>query len=426
MRTGDLAMARSKIIMSGGRFASLILALLLTGSISNAFAASANSSSAQPSAEWAKVLAKAKGETVSLWMWGGDPQGNSYVDNFLAPAVAKYGIKLRRVPIADTKDALNRVLAEHQANSHHGAVDLIWVNGDNFRTGIQAGIWSCHWANHLPNAIYENPADPLLISDFGTPVNGCEAPWHKAQFSFVYNAANVKNPPKTLLDLFSWLKSHPGRFTYPQASDFTGDAFLRQTLNAVSEGYKNVPLAYSISDYNRLTGPLWKTLSDINPYLWRSGQTYPQTSMALDKLFSDDQVDFTMTYGPATLTQLVKSGTFPSQTKILPLSEGTLGNASFLGIPNTSGNQAGAQVVANIALSPDQQLVKANPKIWGQFTVLDINRLPFNYKALFANLPESSVVPSFKVLSHNANPELSAAWVNPLADGWRKNILHAP
>jgi len=424
--TGDLVMAQGKIIKSSQRLAGLAIVLLLTVGTSSAIAAGNGSTSARSSSAWAKIVSKAKGQTVSLWMWGGDVKANSYVDKSLIPAAAKYGVKLRRVPIADTKDALNRVLAEHQAKSHNGSVDLIWVNGDNFKTGLQAGIWSCNWANHLPNSKFVNPIDPLLISDFGTPVNGCEAPWHKAQFSFVYNAANVASPPKTLLEFFSWAKSHPGRFTYPQASDFTGAAFLRQSLNAVSGGYKNVPLAYSIADYDRLTISLWEALSELNPYLWRSGQTFPRTSVELDKLFSDGQVDFTMTYGPATLTQLVTSGTFPKETKILPLSEGTLGNASFLGMPNTSGNQAGAQVVANIALSPEQQLIKANPKIWGQFTVLDMNRLPANYKALFAKLPKSSVVPSFKVLSLNANPELSADWVNPLTDGWRKNILHAP
>lgn len=418
-------MHRGQLARIGRILVSAALMVLFSAHLSTAPAANPQSGNLKQADVWEKIVKKAKGQTVALWMWGGDPKANSYVDKVLAPAAAKFGVKLRRVPIADTKDAVNRVLAEHQAKSQHGSVDLIWVNGDNFRTGVQAGIWKCDWANHLPNAKYENPKDPLLVSDFGTPVNGCETPWHKAQFSFVYNATTVTNPPKTLTELFSWVKSHPGRFTYPQASDFTGAAFLRQALNAVSGGYKKVPLAFSQADYDHLTGPLWTTLSDINPDLWRSGQTYPQTSVELDKLYSDGQVDFTMTYGPATLTKLVSDGTFPSQTKILPLSEGTLGNASFLGLPNTSGNQEGAEVVANLALSPDQQLKKANPQVWGQFTVLDITRLPADIKTAFAKLPKSLVVPSFDVLSRNANPELSAEWVNPLIDGWRKNILHA-
>lgn len=49
-----------------------------------------------------------------------------------------------------------------------------------------------------------------------------------------------------------------------------------------------------------------------------------------------------MTYGPATLTKLVADGTFPKTTKVLTLTDGTVGNASFLAIPSTSGHHAGA------------------------------------------------------------------------------------
>ncbi|MEO8773383.1 MAG: hypothetical protein ABI263_03605, partial [Gelidibacter sp.] len=54
-------------------------------------------------------------------------------------------------------------------------VDLVWVNGDNFKTGQQASLWRCAWSGSLPNMKYTAPNDPLLTSDFGTPVNGCEA-----------------------------------------------------------------------------------------------------------------------------------------------------------------------------------------------------------------------------------------------------------
>ena len=382
-------------------------------------------SSAFDSAAWAKVVAKARGETVSLWMWGGDPKGNAYVDKILTPAAAKFGIKLRRVPIADTKDAINRVLIEKQAGSHRGAVDLIWVNGDNFRTGVQSGIWRCGWAQFLPNAKALQPNDPVLTSDFGTPVNGCEAPWHKAQFTLVYNAANVKTPPSSLKDLFQWVTVHPGRFTYPAPPDFTGSAFVRQSLYAVSGGYPNVPSRYSAGVFKRVTRPLWAELSSLTPYLWRKGETYPQTSVELDNLYSQGQVDFTMTYGPATLTKLVKDGTFPPSTKVLSLKEGTLGNASFLGLPNTSGSSAGAEVVANLALSPEQQAAKADPRIWGQFTVLDLTRLPTAKQSLFRKFPTSNIVPLFEVLSRNANPELAAGWVGKLDNAWRASVLHA-
>jgi putative spermidine/putrescine transport system substrate-binding protein len=330
---------------------------------------------------------------------------------------------VRRVPVADTKDAMTRLLAERQAGRSDGSVDLVWVNGDNFATGQQAGAWRCGWADKLPNYALVDPTDPLLKADFGKPVNGCEAPWSKAQFSVVYNSATVKDPPTSLTGLLQWAKAHPGRFTYPAPPDFTGSVFVRQALYSVSGGYQAVPTAYDKSAYDRLTPALWQTLTDLKPALWRQGATYPKDSVALDKLFADGQIDFTLTYGPATLTALVQQGTFGPATKILPLAEGTVGNASFLALPVTANDSAGAQVVANLALSPAQQVAKANPSIWGQFTVLDKKRLSAADVKSFTALPTSSVVPPFEVLSRNANPELSSSWVPKLDQGWRAAVL---
>jgi putative spermidine/putrescine transport system substrate-binding protein len=110
---------------------------------------------------------------------------------------------------------------------------------------------------------------------------------------------------------------------------------------------------------------------------------------------------------------------------VLPLEEGTIGNASFLAIPITSGNTAGAQVVADLALSPAQQVAKADPGVWGQFTALDVAALPAEAADTFSALPASPVVPPYDVLSRNANPELAAAWVPALDEGWRRNVLAA-
>ena len=377
-----------------------------------------------PSARpWAQVLDGARGQTVSLWMWGGDPQGNAYVDDVLAPAAAKLGITVKRVPIADTKDAINRVLTEKQAGRTDGAVDLVWVNGDNFATGRQGGLWACGWADHLPDTRFTAPGDPLLTSDFGTPVDGCEAPWSKAQFTFVYDSARVTDPPHSMNGLLDWITVHPGRFTYPAPPDFTGSVFVREALYATAAGYAKVPATYSPSAYDAVTPPLWTRLSALKPSLWRAGQTYPKDSVQLDDLFARGQVDFTMTYGPATLTSLVAKGTFPKTTRVLTLDEGTVGNASFLAIPSTSGHQDAAQVVANLALSPAQQVAKADPAVWGQFTVLDPALLPASQAAALAQLPASAVVPTYAVLARNANPELSAAWVAKLDGGWRRNVL---
>lgn len=376
-------------------------------------------------ASWSEIQDEARGQTVSLWMYGGDEQGNTYVDDVLVPAAQRAGVTLRRVPIADTGDALNRILAERQAGVTDGDVDLVWVNGDNFGTGKQAGAWLCGWTESLPNTALTDPADPLLTNDFGNPVDGCESPWHKAQFTLVYNADRVPDPPTDFLGVLDWAQANPGRFTYPAPPDFTGSVFIREALIAVAGGPQNVPLQFSQQDYDRLAPPLFDRLNALKPDLWRAGATYPQTSSELNDLYAGGQVDMTMTYGPATLTELVADGTYPPQTKVLTLTDGTVGNASFLAIPSTSGSSAGARVVANLALSPEQQLEKAKPEVWGQFTVLDLNRLSATDRAAFDALPRSPVVPPYDVLARDAHAELAAGWVAPLDEGWRRNVLAA-
>lgn len=398
-------------------------ALLAAGTVLLAACAAPGAPATESDRSWAEIKEEAEGQTVSLWMWGGDPKGNAYVDDVLVPAAERAGVTLRRVPVADTKEALNQVIAERQAGRTDGSVDLVWVNGDNFATGLQAGAWRCGWADDLPNMQYTDPEDPLLTSDFGTPVEGCEAPWHKAQFTLVYDSAKIADPPTSLAGVLDWAQQNPGRFTYPAPPDFTGAAFVRQLLYSVSGGHESVPAEFDQAAYDELTPALWERLREVAPALWRNGRTYPRDSAALDKLFAQGQVDMTMTYGPATLTELVADGTFPETTRVLPLDEGTLGNASFLAIPSTSGSSAGAMVVADLALSPEQQRLKADPGIWGQFTVLDEDRLPADEQEAFGELPDSPVVPPYPVLSRNANPELSSAWVPALDEGWRRAVL---
>ena len=388
-----------------------------------ACSADAGASSEQSYETWDEVVAAAEGQTVKLWMYGGDEQGNAYVNDVLVPAAAEQGVTLEQVPIVDTPDALNRILSEVQASETDGEVDLVWVNGNNFGTGKEAGAWECGWTDLLPNMALTDPADPLLLDDFGTPVDGCEAPWHKAQFTFVYNSDTVTDVPSTLDELLDWARANPGRFTYPAPPDFTGSVFVREVLYSVSGGYENVPLAYSEEAFEELTPALYDELTDLAPSLWRGGETYPQNSNELNELFANGEVDVTMTYGPATLTELVADGTYPAGTQVLTLDEGTVGNASVLGLASTSGSKAGAMVVANLALSVEQQVAKAEPDVWGQFTVLDLDQLSDEERALFEALPSSPVVPSYDVLSENANPELAAAWVTPIDEAWRAQVL---
>jgi len=176
------------------------------------------------------IAKQAHGQTVRWWLYGGDDKVNAYVDDVVAPAARKLGVQIRRVPVTDTADAVQRVVAERRAGKRSGgAVDLIWINGENFATGKQAGLWLRGWARGLPNARrYVDQGDPAISHDFQVPVDGQESPWQRAAFVYAYDSAKLKAPPQDLDGLLAYAKAHPGRVTYPVPPDFTGSAFVRQ------------------------------------------------------------------------------------------------------------------------------------------------------------------------------------------------------
>lgn len=103
---------------------------------------------------WEEVLAAADGSTVNWFMWGGSETINANVDNDIGKVMKeRYNITLNRVPITDTVDVVNKVLDESAAGvDTGGTVDLIWINGENFRTLKSAGLLYGPWSESIPNA----------------------------------------------------------------------------------------------------------------------------------------------------------------------------------------------------------------------------------------------------------------------------------
>ena len=172
---------------------------------------------------FADIRSEARGQTVRWWMSGGDDRINAYVAERVKPAAERLGVKLERVPISDTADAVQRVVAERRAGRDSGgAVDLIWINGENFAAGKQAGLWLEDWSEDLANSRYVDFSDPSIAKDFQVPIEGQEAPWSRAALIYAGDERRVPQPPRDLDALLAWARQHPGRFTYPAPPDFTG------------------------------------------------------------------------------------------------------------------------------------------------------------------------------------------------------------
>lgn len=376
--------------------------------------------------DWETILADARGTTVNIYMWGGDELTNSWMDGFVSDKLLEqYGITLNRVPMGPD-EYLNKLLGEKQAGKQVGTIDMLWINGENFRTARQAELLWGPFAEKIPNFVqYVDKDAPDIAYDFGYPVEGYEVPWGKAQFVFGYDMARTTNPPKSAEELLAWVKENPGRFTYPELPDFTGSVFVRHLMYELCGGYEAFPYTDEVDKeaLDKQLQPLWDYLKEMKPYLWREGTTYPSGIAILHQLFADGEIDLTMTYIPALLSGWIDQGLLPDTVRTYVWDKGTIGNTHFLAIPFNAPNKEGAMVLANFLLSPEAQLSKYIPKNWGDLLALDTNKLPADFLAELEAINTGIATLSPEVLQNHRVPEISAAYIPVIEELWKERVI---
>lgn len=373
---------------------------------------------------WDEIGTEAKGGTVNWFMWGGSDTINAYVSDYVAGRLkAEYDITLNRVPITDAADIVNLILTEKEAGiTDAGTVDLIWINGENFRSMRQGDLAFCGYTDLLPNTALVNWDNPAIANDFGVPVDGCEVPWNTVQFAFAHDSAVVAEPPRDMARLIAWIKANPGRFTYPAPPDFTGSAFLRHVFIYAAGGPDSLLGPFDQAKFDETAAKTWAILNEIEPFLWREGATYPTTITQLNELFGNGEVAFTFNYDPAQFGLAVDAGTYPDTTRSFGLTDGTLGNTNYTLIPFNSPNKAAAMVVQNLLLSGEAQLEKAKTEVWGAAPAIEVSRTAPEIQAGFAAIKaHPSVVPAAD-LARAALPELQADWLTAIEKGWADNV----
>jgi len=370
--------------------------------------------------DWDTITEMARGGEVNFFMWGGAESINRYVSEVIGSALEDdYGITLNRVPLTDTADAVNLVLSEQEAGvTDAGAVDLIWINGVNFRTMKEGGLAWCGYTETLPNNALVNWDNPAIANDFGVPVDGCEVPWSRVQFAFAYDSAVMDTPPQSIPELIEWIKANPGQFTYPAPPDFTGSAFVRHVFYHAAGGHEGLLGPFDQEAFDAAAEATWAILDDIAPYLWREGQTYPTSITQLEGMFSNREVDLLFSYDPATFGTGVETGQFPETLRSYGLSDGTLANTNYTIIPFNSPNKAATLVAQNVILSGLAQYEKARPEVWGAAPSIEVDRTPDDVQALFAGIEQHPSVVSGQELGQAALPELEADWIAAIEAGW--------
>jgi putative thiamine transport system substrate-binding protein len=379
-------------------------------------------SRAARAADWSAIETEAKGQTVYFNAWAGSDAINAYIAWAGEEVKKRYGVSVTHVKITDTAEVVKRVRDEVAAGKADGSVDLVWINGENFRAMKQDKLLFGPWTAAAPNyAFVDVEGKPTTTQDFSEAVDGLEAPWGMAQLTFFADVVNVAKPPLSILELMDFAKANPGRVTYPAPPDFHGTTFVKQVL------YE------SVKDASALTKPadaaifasyepaLQALLDAMHPFFWREGKQFPKAQADVINMVADGELAIGITFNPNEPANLVAAGRLPATTVAWQHRNGTIGNTHFVAVPVNAKARAGAQVFANFLMSAEAQARKNDLKTWGDPTVLAMAKLPEAQAKLFAATaaPGSVSIPGPALLEPHASwvPLLEAAWLKRYGKG---------
>ncbi|ADR21271.1 ABC transporter substrate-binding protein [Marivirga tractuosa] len=372
-------------------------------------------------ASWDEITQEATGTSVNFMMWQGSPVINDYINNYVKPTLKKnYNITLN-ISSGQGPEIVQLMMGEKQANSKEGQVDMVWINGETFfqLRKIEA-LWG-PFTEKLPNSKYIDFKDPFIGIDFQQAINGMECPWGISQFAFVYDTAKTPAPPKTLAELEIFVKTHPGTFTI--SNDFSGMTVLKCFMAELSGKPDGLDGEFNQQKYDTLSTKLWDYINRNRKYFWKEGQTFPKEHSKMDQMFASGEILLSYGFSEGGIEDKVSQGLFPKSTKGYAWENGTVLNSNYLGITYNAKNKAGAMQVINFLISPEAQLKRAEPSGMNANPVLDIAKLPEEYKTQFEKITARQFAPSLDELSENAIKEPAPEYMLNIYEDFRTYVI---
>ncbi|MGY0615746.1 ABC transporter substrate-binding protein [Vibrio sp. FJH11] len=325
--------------------------------------------------DWQTIEKQADGQSVYFHAWGGSQEINRYIQWAGQELKARYNVTLNHVKVTDISETTTRLIAEKAAGKNTGgSVDMVWINGENFKSMKDHQLLFGPFVEGLPNWQYVDKTLPV-DADFSEPTDGLEAPWGVGQLVFIHDTENLNNPPHSFAEMLSYAKAFPNRLTYPRPPEFHGTSFLKALLIELTNNDPALKQAVTPESFERVTQPLWNYLDEFHKVAWRGGKQFPAGTAETLQLLDDGQIDLAITFNPNAVFSAQSSGTLAETTKAYAMDAGALSNIHFLAIPWNANASAGAQVAINFLLSTEAQSRKGDINIWGDPSVLSRQHL---------------------------------------------------
>ena len=364
---------------------------------------------------WDAVAEKAKGQTVYFNAWGGSDNINKYVEWAGSEVKDRFDVNVKLVKITDAGEVVKRIKTEKDAGRNEGgSVDMMWVNGENFRNLKTNGLLFGPWAESIPSWQFVDTNKPVR-KDFSETTDGLEAPWGTAQLTFIADKNVVTVPPRSAQDLLAFAEKNPGRVSYPKPPNFHGTTFIKQLLSELIEDASLLASPVEKASFATVSQPLWDYLDKLHPVAWRKGKAFPANNAEMHQKLADGELKLSLTFNPNDAANLVAKEQLPPSTYSFGFTNGTIGNVHFLAIPFNAKSKEGAQVFVNFLLSPEAQVRKADINVWGDPSILDASKLTEEQQAIFNKRAPGSLTEVNPTL-----PEPHATWVEALEAEWLK------
>ncbi|AXY00840.1 ABC transporter substrate-binding protein [Vibrio alfacsensis] len=320
---------------------------------------------------WQKIEQQADGQTVYFHAWGGSQEINRYIQWAGKELKSRYNVTLNHVKVTDISETTTRLIAEKAAGKNSaGSVDMVWINGENFKSMKDNQLLFGPFVNDLPSWQYVDKSLPVDV-DFSEPTDGLEAPWGVGQLVFIHDEETLNNPPRSFSEMLSYAKAFPNRLTYPRPPEFHGTSFIKSLLVEVTNNAPELQQPVTKEVFAHVTQPLWRYLDEFHSVAWRGGKQFPAGTAESVQLLDDGQIDLAVTFNPNAVFSAQSSGNLAESTKAYAMDAGALSNIHFLAIPWNANASAGAQVAINFLLSPEAQSRKGDINIWGDPSVLN-------------------------------------------------------
>lgn len=348
--------------------------------------------------QWQEIRQAAQGQTVYFNAWGGSPEINAYLRWADKELQSRYGVTLNHVKVADISETVNRLVAEKSAGkSSGGSVDMVWINGENFKSMKEFGLLYGPFVTSLPNWDIVDKSLPVE-EDFTVPTDGLEAPWGVGQLVFIHDSKTLANPPRSFTELLSLAQASPGRISYPKPPEFHGTSFLKAALIELTRKPGALYQPVDENSFPEVTAPLWEYLDALHKVAWRDGNQFPKSSAETMQLLDDGELLLAISFNPNSAQAAIENGTLAESASTFAFNQGALSNIHFLAIPWNANAKEGAQVAINFLLSEEAQRRKANNQIWGDPAVVVMSG--DSEKRLFQSIPEPH--PSWQIALEQA------------------------